>query len=46
MVIYTTIALSKSTRNALASICTKDQTFDEVIKLLIKKVGDKNASDP
>ena len=43
---YTTISISKLTRDALAAICTKDQTFDEVVRLLIEKKEDEIASNP
>jgi len=33
----TSIAILKETRNQLASIGTKDSTFDDIIKRLLKK---------
>ena len=33
----TSIAISKKLRNQLASIGTKDSTFDDIIKRLLKK---------
>ena len=33
----TTIAISQSTRNEVASIGSKDQSFDDILKILLKK---------
>lgn len=41
----TTIVLQKETRDRLASLAKKDQTFDEVVQLLIEKKEEKVASD-
>lgn len=38
----TTIAISKIVRNQLASIGTKDSTFDDIIQELLKKWNDEN----
>ncbi len=38
----TTIVLQKETRDKLASLATKDQTFDDVVRLLIEKQGVRN----
>lgn len=35
----TTIGISKETRNSLASLGTKDSTFDEIIQDLLKEVN-------
>ena len=37
---YTTISLLKTTKKELASICRKDQTYDDLLKELI---ADKKA---
>ena len=42
MINKTSIAISKDLRNQLASIGTKDSTFNEIIQKLIKKWNDKN----
>ena len=39
---FTTIALMPDTRDSLASIGKKDQSFDEIIKELIKKWNEEN----
>jgi hypothetical protein len=38
----TTIVLKKETRNKLASLGTKDSTFDEIIQDLISKIQEIN----
>jgi len=38
----TTITIQKETRNQLASIGSKDSTFDDIIQELIKKWNDEN----
>jgi len=38
---YTTIALTKSTRDAVAAIGSKDQSFEEILQELIKKWNEK-----
>ena len=38
----TTIAVSKSIRDQLASIGNKDSTFDEIVQQLIKRWRDEN----
>ena len=40
--VMTSIAIQKETRNQLASLGTKDSTFDTIIQELIKKWSDKN----
>jgi len=37
----TTIAISRKTRTDLAAIASKDQTFDEILKILINKWNEK-----
>lgn len=37
----TTISICKNTRNHLASLGTKDSTFDEIIQKLLKKYDAK-----
>lgn len=34
---FTTISISKPTRDALAAVGTKDQSFDDIIQLLLNK---------
>jgi len=38
----TSIAIKKEIRNQLASLGTKDSTFNEIIQKLIKKWNDEN----
>jgi len=38
----TSIAISRKIRNQLASLGTKDSTFDEIIQDLIKKIQELN----
>lgn len=38
----TSIAIQKETRNHLASLGTKDSTFDEIIQDLISKIQEIN----
>ena len=38
----TSIAISRDIRNQLASIGTKDATFDEIIQSLLEKWNEKN----
>ncbi len=38
----TTIAITKSTRNAVAAIGSKDQSFEEIIQLLLEKWNENN----
>lgn len=38
----TSIAIQKETRNQLASLGTKDSTFDEIIQSLLEKWNEKN----
>jgi len=38
----TTIAITKSTRDAVATIGSKDQTFDEIILELLEKWNEKS----
>ena len=40
--VITSIAIKKETRNQLASLGTKDSTFDDIIQNLIKKWNDEN----
>ena len=42
MMTMTSIAIQKETRNQLASLGTKDSTFDVIIQKLIKKWNDEN----
>ncbi|EPA04432.1 DUF7557 family protein [Candidatus Nitrosarchaeum limnium] len=42
----TTIVLQKQTRDRLASLAKKDQTFDEVVRLLIEEKEGKVESNP
>ena len=42
----TTIVLQKETLDILAILAKKDQTFDEVVRLLIEKKEDEVASNP
>lgn len=37
MMAMTSIAIQKETRNQLASLGTKDSTFDEIIRTLLKQ---------
>jgi len=34
---YTTIAITKPTRDAVASVGSKDQSFEEIIQALLEK---------
>jgi len=38
---YTTIAITKSTRDAVAAIGSKDQSFEEIIQELLSKWSEK-----
>jgi len=38
---FTTIAISKTTRNAIASIGSKDQSFEEILQKLLSKWNKK-----
>jgi len=38
----TTIAITKITRDAIANIGSKDQTFDKIIQVLLEKWNEKN----
>ena len=42
VMVMTSIAIQKETRNQLASLGTKDSTFDEIIQDLISKIQEIN----
>lgn len=42
MKLLTTIAIKKQTRDKIASIGKKDQTFDQIIVELLKKWNEEN----
>ena len=42
MMVMTSIAIHKETRNQLATIGTKDSTFDDIIQELLKKWNNEN----
>jgi len=39
---YTTISIKPETRDSLASICDKDESFDRLIQQLIKSWNEKS----